>query len=73
MLSFWGKLGQNYAWELSLFHKFRSFSDGVTILETQTEIDWYKGDHNPQGTVALRVLNYTIFEFQIYNKNHVEE
>lgn len=73
MLTFWGNLGKNYAWELALFHKFRSFKDGITFLEFQLETDWYRGDHNPRGVFALRILNFTIFEFEIYNRNHAED
>ena len=73
MLALWGKISQNYAWELAGFYKFRPFSDGITFLEFQLETDWYAGDHNPRGTLALRVLNFTIFEFEIYNRNHVED
>lgn len=67
------KITKNFAWELSLFHLIRKFLDGISWLNFQVESDWFEGDHNPQFEVILIILNVVIFEFRIYNVNHVEE
>ena len=67
------KLTKNYAAELEAFLKYRKFKDGFTLIECQCSADWYKGDHCPRFTVALRLCNLTIFEFSIYNVNHVDD
>lgn len=62
-----------YAWELSMFHRVRACSDGVTFVEFIVNLDTYIGDHNPQCKLGLILLNHVIFEFNIYNVNHVEQ
>ena len=68
----WGKLNKNYAWELSGFHFYRRFKEGITT-SFLIEGDWYKGDHCPRFSIFLVLFNFTIFEFTIYNIHHVEE
>jgi len=67
------KLSKNFAWELGFLYKVRNFSDGVDLLRFTVESSWFKGDHNPQYGVQLMVLNHMIFEFKIYNVNHVKD
>jgi hypothetical protein len=46
--------------------------DGVIYLKFDVNSDFYIGDHNPQFHIELVFLNLLIFEFRIYNVNHVE-
>jgi len=69
---FWGKLPFGLTWELVLFHKLREFYDGITFFELIVNTDTYEEmnssnlHHNPSLDFKLIVLNYTIFEFNIY-------
>jgi hypothetical protein len=65
------KISKNFAFEFAFFHKFRNYSDGVTFFNIVFDMDLYHGDHNPKGMFALYLFNITIFEFSIYNVNHV--
>jgi len=67
------KLSKNYAWELGFLYKFRDFSDGIDWVDLKINFDKFKGDHNPKFNVLFAVCNFLIFEFCIYNVNHVEE
>lgn len=58
--------------DLSGLHFIRSFLDGITFLEPKINLDLYRGDHNPKLEISLIVLNFKIFEINIYNVNHVE-
>ena len=72
LASFHSKIGKNYSWELSLFYKYRDFSDGVDLFEFKMAFDKYIGDHNPQFDFCLRLFNFTIFEFNIHNIWHTD-
>jgi len=72
ILSFHHKIGKNYDWELDLFYKYRSFKDGIDFFELKTNWDRYICDHNPKFEFGLRILNYTIFDFSIYNVWHTD-
>jgi hypothetical protein len=75
-LPFWlcGNLLFNFGWELLLFHKLREWHDGVSFLELIINFDRYnmleyiKFKDNPSFRIHLIVLNYTIFEFEIYKR-----
>lgn len=67
------KISKNYAWEYSFFHLIRGLSDGITWFNLSIDSSWYKGDHNPQFSIELILLNLMIFEFRIYNINHSEK
>jgi hypothetical protein len=67
------KLSKNYAIDFSCFHFVRSPRDGITFLEPKINLDLYKGDHNPKLEISLIVLNFKIFEINIYNVNHVKD
>ena len=72
MLTFSGPIGKNKAWELTLLHPFRSLKDGVTWLTIEVNSDWFRGDHNPQTSLWVVVLNLTIIEFRVYDTRHVD-
>jgi len=67
------KLSKNYALDVNFLHIHRYLSDGLSIFEFNINSDWYVGDHNPQGTMRLVMLNVVLFELQIYNVNHVKD
>jgi hypothetical protein len=67
------RLTKNFAWELAYFNFIRKFSDGITFFNFLIDFDLFKEDHNPQFRICLTVLNTVIFEFQIYNTNHIPE
>ncbi len=65
------KIGKNYAWELSSFHWYREFDDGIDFLTFEMQIDWFKGDHNPRFHIMFVIMNFNIFDFEIHNINHL--
>ena len=71
-LSFYDKIGENYAWELEFFHKYRSFKDGIDFFELKATWDRYIGDHNPKFEFGLKIFNCIIFQFSIYNIWHTD-
>ena len=72
MLCWSRKITKNYALELSGFHLIRRLKDGLTGLEVTLNWDRYKGDHKPQATFMVVVLNLKIVEINFYNVNHVD-
>jgi hypothetical protein len=66
------EISKNFVFEISFFHKLRNFKDGISFLEFDVNLDLYKGDHNPQFEMCLVILNFKIFETNIYNINHGE-
>jgi len=62
-----------YACELEIIHKYRSFSDGITFSEFKLEYDKYEGDHKPSFICSLVFMNYMIFEFHVYNIFHTDD
>jgi hypothetical protein len=63
-------INEDYAVELTLLHHYRDFSDGLSVVEFDCNFDWYDGDHCPKFDLSLRLFNWTIFEFNIYNRHH---
>jgi hypothetical protein len=71
----YGNLPANMAWELLMFYCFRDKQDGITFFELIVNLDLFDShrispdacSHNPKLTFALRILNYTIFEFNVYS------
>jgi hypothetical protein len=49
MITFGRKVSNDYGWEITLFHKLREFSDGVTFLETK--INWRIPGENSWDTI----------------------
>ena len=73
MIIFGSLINKNYAWELSLFHKYRHFDDGVDWFNFQILSDWYEGDHKPSFQIVFVILNFKLFEFEIHNIHHAPE
>jgi hypothetical protein len=71
-MGFDARISKNYALELYFLNFVRKFSDGVTFFELKINLDLYKGDHKPMFEVSLLVLNTIVFEFRVYNTNHVD-
>lgn len=67
MINFCTKLSKTHWFALTLFHKVRDFSDGWTFVDFETTLDLYEWEHNPQFRIHLMLLNYTVFELEIYN------
>lgn len=70
MINFSSEIDNKYAVELSLFYKYRKFKDGIDFFHFEGSLDIYEGDHNPQFRIFIGLLNFTIFEFEIYNMFH---
>jgi hypothetical protein len=70
MITFGRKVNNDYGWEITLFHKLREFSDGVTFLEAKINWDRYIGDHTPRFEFHLVLLNHTIIEVNVYYLHH---
>ena len=66
-------INEDYAMELMLLHRYRDLSDGLSVVEFDCNFDWYHGDHCPKFDLSLRLFNWTIFEFNVYNRHHVED
>lgn len=66
-------INEDYAMELMLLHRYRDLSDGLSVAEFDCNFDWYHGDHCPKFDLSLRLFNWTIFEFNVYNRHHVED
>ena len=70
-LQLWSfRISKNYAVDIMLLHKFSQFSDGVTVLDCDINLDLYEADHNPKFELRLAFLNVYIFQLEIYNINH---
>lgn len=73
---FWGKLPFNYGWELIVLHKLREWRDGISFFEFRINLDRYdpleyvKFMYQPRLDIHFVVLNYTIFEFEVYKRNN---
>jgi len=70
MITFSCKMGKGYALDIVMFHLLRSFRDGVSLLNMNIGVDWYRGDHNPKVIFHLIILNVTIIEINLYNTRH---
>ena len=64
--------GVQYAWELNLLNRYRSWDDGLSLIEFDVDFSWYKGDHQPSYGFNLVIANWTIIEFKVYNTQHWE-
>lgn len=64
-------VSKNYAIDLCGFYVIRKMQDGITFFDLNVNTDFYEADHNPKLNFSLIVLNFTIFELTIYNKNHI--
>ena len=66
-------LTKNYTLDWNFFWKVRDFEDGVKFFNFDINLDLYEDDHKPSFNICLEILNYTIFEIEIYNINHLPE
>ena len=66
------KISKNYAFEWQLFDTIRTLDDGITFIDFSMNLDLYKSDHKPSTEIGLMVLNTIIFNFTIYNINHID-
>lgn len=65
------KLFKNYAFDYCFFYKIRNFSDGISFINADINLDLYENDHNPSFNMFLCIFNMTIFDLSIYNVNHI--
>ena len=66
MINFCTKVSKTHYFALTLFHKVRPFSDGITFVEFEATLDLYLWEHNPKFYIRWMLFNYTIFELEIY-------
>ena len=64
---------KNMALDFVFCNKVRSFKDGITFFDFETNLDLYEVDHNPKFEIRLTILNVIIFELTIYNILHKED
>lgn len=67
------KISDKYHLDVCFLYKCRNWKDGVTFFNCDVNLDLYRGDHNPKFKVCLIIFNYYIFDFSIYNINHLNE
>ncbi len=67
------KLNKDYAIDLNLCYSNRQFSDGITFFELVCNYDKYLADHKPSFDFSLTILNFVIFEFDLYYIHHRDE
>ena len=48
-----GKITTNYGFEITILHKLRKFSDGISIFDGKINWDRYKADHSPRVVIAI--------------------
>ena len=65
-----GKLSSDYGWEVTVFHKIRDASDGVSIFDAKINLDRYPADHSPRFEFHIVLLNYTVVEINVYYLHH---
>jgi hypothetical protein len=71
MIFWWsGKINKDYGWEFCGGHFYRCLEDGLDVFNFQFIWDRYLTDHSPRLQVMLVILNYKIFEFNIYYLHH---
>ena len=60
----WGKnINNNYAWEISLFHRYRFLSDGISFCEININWDRYLADHTPRFDLLIVIFNVALIDF----------
>jgi hypothetical protein len=69
---FGSKIGENYAWDLGIFYKYRDFSDGIDFFIIDITFDKYLGDHKPSFEFSIKIFNLMVIDFTIYNIWHVD-
>jgi hypothetical protein len=72
-MTWFNKIGTNYGWEISLFNKMLSHKH-LTFVSFDCEWGWGKEyDHHPQFRIILEILNWVLFEFDIYYLHHRDD
>ena len=72
-LQIWSfRITDDYAIDIMLLHKYRSFSDGITFFKPEINLDLYEGDHSPKFEMNLAIMNVYVFQLEIYNVNHIK-
>lgn len=72
MVGFSIRINPDYALEVYGLYLCRHLKDGLTPLNLDIDFSWYRGDHNPQFSVQLMVMNFMLLDFRVYNVHHVE-
>lgn len=67
------KLSKNYALELVLLDKIGKYKDWLGLISFACNSEYYKADHCPMFNCNFMLFNVNIFEFSIYNVNHIED
>jgi hypothetical protein len=67
------KITKNFAWELGFFYLLRDFKDGIDFIDIGICLDLFKNDHKPSFRVGFVLFNIMVFEFNVYNVNHMED
>jgi len=70
MICFSKILTKKYAMDFSCLHFIRKFNDGITFFDFSINLDFYEDNHNPRFSIIWIILNFKVFEFEIYNRNH---
>lgn len=65
------KINTKYAMDFCGLYQHRNFDDGIDFFVFDVSLDLYELDHNPRFSISLRIINFTIFEFEIYNMFHL--
>lgn len=65
-------LSDKYALDLLCFHKRRKFKDGIDFFKWEAHLELYEADHHPLFVLHLVLCNCTIFELNVYSKEHVK-
>lgn len=55
-----GKVNDDYGLEITVFHKIRNFSDGVSFFKMKANWDRYIADHSPRVELNVVLFNYTL-------------
>lgn len=63
------KITHEYAIDLTLFEHYGSYEFSLCSLDVGGCIE---GDHSPRLFIFFALLNFVIFEIEIYNVNHEE-
>ena len=61
------------ACDIGFLYCNRDICDGVTLCDVEFNIDLFWDDHKPSLRISLDLLNYCIFEIDIYNCHHMRE
>ncbi len=69
-MTFFIKLTNNYGFELTVLDRIRKAEDGVSFIEFKVNWDRYLSDHSPSFQAYILLINYIVFEVNIYYLHH---